>query len=114
MLLRRLLPYARPWANLFLFTLVLVPIVTAASLAQPLLIRETIQASLVERSSVALGRVVGLFAIAIFVEFMARFAQQYTLQLAGQRTVAAIRTATYARVQRLPLSFSIARPSAAS
>ncbi len=104
-LLRRLLPYAQPWANLFLLTLVLVPVVTGASLAQPLLIRQTIQASLVEHSSVALGRVVAMFAVAIFVEFMARFAQQYTLQLAGQRTVAAIRTATYERVQRLPLSY---------
>lgn len=104
-LLRRLWPFARPYARLFILTLCLVPIVTAASLSQPLLMRATIQASLVERSSSALGRVVVLFAIAITVEFMARFAQQYALQLAGQRTVAAIRTATYARVQRLPLSY---------
>lgn len=104
-LLRRLWPFAKPYTRLFVATLLLVPIVTGASLCQPLLIRETIQASLVERSSLALGRVVGLFAIAITVEFMARFAQQYALQLAGQRTVAAIRTATYARVQRLPLSY---------
>jgi len=104
-LLRRLWPFAKPYTRLFLGTLLLIPFVTGASLAQPLLMRATIQASLVERSSAALGRVVGMFAIAITVEFMARFAQQYTLQLAGQRTVAAIRTATYERVQRLPLSY---------
>lgn len=104
-LLRRLLPFARPSAWLFVATLLLVPVVTGASLVQPLLIRETIQASLVERSSMALGRVVMFFAIAITVEFMARFGQQYALQLGGQRTVAAIRAATYARVQRLPLSY---------
>jgi ATP-binding cassette subfamily B protein len=104
-LLRRLWPFARPYARFFVATLLLVPVVTGASLCQPLLIRATIQASLVERSSTALGRVVGLFAIAIFVEFMARFAQQYSLQLAGQRTVAAIRTATYERVQKLPLAY---------
>jgi ATP-binding cassette subfamily B multidrug efflux pump len=104
-LLRRLWPFAKPYARFFLATLCLVPVVTGASLVQPLLMRETIQASLVERSSVALGRVVILFGIAITVEFLARFAQQYALQLAGQRTVAAIRTATYERVQRLPLTY---------
>ncbi len=104
-LLGRLWPFARTHGRLLLTTLLLVPVVTGASLTQPLLIREAIHASLVERSSVALGHVVLLFALAIGVEFTARFAQQYTLQLAGQRTVAAIRAATYARVQRLPLAY---------
>jgi ATP-binding cassette subfamily B protein len=104
-LLRRLWPFAREHAASFVLTLLLVPVVAGASLSQPLLIRETIHASLVERSSAALARVVGLFAIAITTEFLARFAQQYALQLGGQRTVAAVRAATYARVQRLPLAY---------
>ena len=104
-LLGRLWPFARAHTRLFVLTLSLVPIIAIASLAQPLLIRETIHASLVERSSAALARVVVLYAIAITTEFLARFAQQYALQLAGQRTVAAVRAATYDRVQRLPLSY---------
>lgn len=104
-LLARLWPFARTHASLLLVTLALVPIVAAASLAQPMLIRETIQVSLVERSSSALGRVVLWFALAITAEFLARFGQTYTLQLAGQRIVAAIRTASYERVQSLPLSY---------
>jgi ATP-binding cassette subfamily B protein len=104
-LLRRLWPFARAHLGLFGGTLAMVPFITLASLAQPMLLRATIDAALVERSSAALGRVVTMFAVAITVEFLARFGQQYWLQLGGQRTVAAIRAATYARVQRLPLAY---------
>lgn len=104
-LLRRLWPFAAPHKLLFGITLLFVPVVAAASLLQPLLLRETINAALVERSGAALGRVVSFFALAIGVEFVARFLQVYTLQLGGQRTVAGVRAATYARVQRLPLAY---------
>jgi ATP-binding cassette subfamily B multidrug efflux pump len=104
-LLKRLWPFAAPHKLLFLVTLVFVPVVAGASLLQPLLLRQTINAALVERSSAALGHVVLLFAGAISVEFVARFLQVYTLQLGGQRTVAGVRAATYARVQRLPLAY---------
>ena len=104
-LLRRLWPFAAPHKLLFAVTLLFVPVVAGASLLQPLLLREAINAALVERSASALGRVVTFFAIAIGVEFVARFLQVYTLQLGGQRTVAGVRMATYARVQRLPLAY---------
>ncbi len=104
-LLRRLWPFAAPHKLLFGITLLFVPVVAGASLMQPLLLREAINAALVERSGVALGHVVVLFAVAITVEFVARFLQVYTLQLGGQRTVAGVRAATYERVQRLSLAY---------
>ncbi|GAB4198443.1 MAG: ABC transporter ATP-binding protein [Sandaracinaceae bacterium] len=104
-LLRRLLPFARPSAWLFVVAGLLVPVTALAGLVQPLLLRDAVDATIVHRSADQLVRVAGLFGVAIAVEFVTRFAQTYALQLAGQRTIAALRRATYAKVQTLPLAY---------
>lgn len=104
-LLRRLGPFARPSLWLFVLSGVLVPITSLAGLVQPLLQRAAIDAAIVTHSAADLLQVAVLFGVAIFVEFITRFAQTYALQLGGQRTVAALRRATYAKVQRLPLTY---------
>lgn len=104
-LLRRLLPFARPSLGLFVLAGVLIPFTALAGLVQPLLLRAAVNAAIVDRSADELLRVAGLFAVAIAVEFVTRFAQTYALQLAGQRTIASLRRATYAKVQTLPLSY---------
>jgi ATP-binding cassette subfamily B protein len=104
-LLRRLLPFARPSLWLFVVAGVLIPFTALAGLVQPLLLRAAVNAAIVERSADELLRVAGLFGVAIAVEFVTRFVQTYTLQLAGQNTIAGLRRATYAKVQTLPLSY---------
>lgn len=104
-LLMRLWPYARGHKLLFGIACVLVPVVTLAGLAQPVLVRNAIWAAAAERSVPAVGSVAAMFAVAISIEFVARFIQTWTLQLAGQRTVADLRKATFERVLRLPLSY---------
>jgi ATP-binding cassette subfamily B protein len=104
-LLGRLAPYARGHRRLFVLALVLVPVTTVASLAQPALVREALVAAVSLRSEAALAQVVLGFAAAIGVEFFARIVQTWALQLAGQRTIAALRRATYERALRLPLSY---------
>ncbi len=104
-LLKRLAPFARPSLALFVIAGVLVPITSLAGLVQPLLQRAAVQAAIVDRSAPDLLRVAGFFGVAILVEFITRFAQTYALQLGGQRTVAALRRATYTKVQHLPLSY---------
>jgi ATP-binding cassette subfamily B protein len=104
-LLARLLPYARPHLPLLLVALVLVPVTALASLVQPILIRDAIDAALMPHSISDLSRIAALFAVAIGVEFFARFAQMYALQLGGQRTIADLRRATYAKIQRLSLGY---------
>ena len=104
-LLRRLAPFARPSLALFVIAGVLVPITSLSGLVQPLLQRAAVQAAIVDHSASDLLHVAFLFGIAILVEFLTRFAQTYALQLGGQRTIAALRRAAYAKVQRLPLSY---------
>lgn len=104
-LLKKLWPHARAHRHLFAVALALVPVVTLAGLAQPVLIRDAIWAATAERSADAVARVAALFGAAIGVEFLARFAQTWALQLGGQRTVADLRRVTFERVLRLPLSY---------
>lgn len=104
-LLARLLPWARPHALLFAISFVLVPVSALSGLVQPLFIREAIDAAIVVRSAEILREVTLFFGLAVLVDFISRVAQMYALQLAGQRTIADLRSSTYAKVQRLPLAY---------
>ncbi len=104
-LLRRLLPYLRPHSLLLGTALAMMPISAIAALFQPLLIKGAIDASLVDHSSEALMRVVGLFAVSIVVEFFTRFAQTYLMQLAGQRSTADLRRHVFRHIQGMSLRY---------
>ena len=104
-LLRRLVPFARPHAWLFVGALVTMPLAALAALVQPLMVKGAIEATLVSRSADALMVVVFAFAAAITVEFITKFAQTYLMQLAGQRTTADLRRAVFEHVQQLRVSY---------
>ncbi|HJL19645.1 MAG TPA: ABC transporter ATP-binding protein [Sandaracinaceae bacterium LLY-WYZ-13_1] len=104
-LLRRLVPYAKPHKLLFGTALVMMPLASGAALFRPLLIKEAIDAALVEQSREGLMETVWFFMAAIVVEFLARFAQIYTMQLGGQRALAQLRRDTFAKIQRLHISY---------
>lgn len=104
-LLRRLLPFVKPHLALVILTLLLIPISSAATLFQPLLLKGAVDAALVERSAAEVGRVALLFGLVIAIEFVARFAHTYTIELAGQRTVRDVRRATFAKIQRLGVRY---------
>ena len=104
-LLGRLWPFARRHALFFALSLGLVPVTALAGLVQPVLIREAIDAAIVDRSAARLGEVTLFFGAAVLADFVARFAQMFALQLGGQRTIADLRRASYAKVQRLALGY---------
>ncbi|MEM1415026.1 MAG: ABC transporter ATP-binding protein [Myxococcota bacterium] len=104
-LLRRLAPYLRPHLRLFAGALVMMPLAAASGLVQPLLLKQAIDATVVEKSESALLQVVAFYAIAITGEFLTRFGQTYLLQLAGQRTTAGLRSRVFAHVQRLRVAY---------
>jgi ATP-binding cassette subfamily B protein len=104
-LLKRMYPWVRPHALLLGGALLLMPVASLVSLAQPYLIKLAIDATLVERSAAALREVVVLFVAALLAEFVTRFGQTYLMQLAGQRTMAGLRRATFRHVQRLRVGY---------
>lgn len=104
-MLRRLWPYARPNLTIFAAALLTLPLSMGASLIQPLLIRDAIDAAILSHSRSALLAAVWTFLGALVVEFFARFGQVYALQLAGQRTLARLRIDVFQKIQRLHIRY---------
>ncbi len=109
-LFRRMLPFAKRHKLLFGLALLFMPVASLASVAQPYLVKMAIDAALVEESAGALQSVVWMYAAVVVCEFVARFTQRYTMQLAGQRTMADLRRYVYRHVMRLPTRHFDATP----
>ena len=104
-LLKRLVPWMKPQLKILGAAFGLMPIAALATVLQPLLIKGAVDAAIVERSSAALGTVIVWFAIAIVVEFLARFGQTYFMQLAGQLSMASLRRDVFRHIQRLGVQY---------
>lgn len=104
-LLRRLLPYVRPHAFLLVVSLVLMPAAALANLLQPYLLKLAVDAALVQQSAEALLQIVAFFGATIAGEFVARFGQIYTMQLAGNRAMADLRRDVFRHIQRLRVGY---------
>jgi len=104
-LLRRMRPYLRPHRVLLFVAFAAMPAVAGANLVQPLLLKRAIDAVVVEGGRSALMTVVALYAAATLAETVFRFVQTYTMQLAGQRSMADLRRAVFEHIQRLPVRY---------
>jgi ATP-binding cassette subfamily B multidrug efflux pump len=105
-MLRRLLPFiGRRPGLLFALALGMTPVASGAALFQPLLKKAAVDATIVHHSADALMDAVWLFVLTIAVQFVASFAQVYSLQLAGQQILARLRSVTFAKIQRLHTSY---------
>ncbi len=102
-MLRDLLPYARRHKLLYGIAFTLMPLGAAAAVAQPMLLQKAINATGVGFDAGALGMVIALYALVVCVRFAASFAETYSMQLAGQRTMAELRSAVFAHIQRLSI-----------
>jgi len=104
-LLRRLLPYMRGHAFLFVSALLLIPLTAIAQLGQPYLLKLAVDAAVVQRSASILGNIVAAFAGVVVFEFVTRFGQIYAMQLAGQRAMADLRRAVFLHTQKTRVSY---------
>ena len=102
-MLRDLLPYAKQHKALFVIAFCLMPIGAISASLQPLLLQRTINATGLGADVSALGTVILLYACLVCVRFSASFAETYAMQLAGQRTMAGLRSAVFAHIQKLSI-----------
>jgi ATP-binding cassette subfamily B multidrug efflux pump len=104
-LLRNLLPYLKPHWPLLAAALLLVPVTSLATLVQPYIVKRVVDAVLAHPDPNEWTRMVGFFAIATLVHFTAGFVQTYTMQLAGQRSMADLRRQAFRKSQRMAVSY---------
>lgn len=104
-LLRRLLPYLRPQVPLILLALLLMFVVMAAQLAEPLLIKKLIDENLVPGRLEGFPAILLLFVVAFGTAMAGRFGQIYTMERTGQNVIMALRNEVFAHLQRLDSAF---------
>jgi len=104
-LLRRLWTYVRSYRAVFWGALLLSPVNQAFSLIQPYLLMIGIDRYVAARDLAGLGRLATIFSIAVVGEFVSYYGQSYLTMLVAQRSLADLRVALFAHLQRLPMAF---------
>jgi ATP-binding cassette subfamily B protein len=104
-LMRRLLHYLRPYWRQVLVAFAAIVVGSAASLAQPYLIKVAIDRYIAAGRLDGLDRLAGLYFVILLASFAAEYVQTWTLQLTGQRIMFDLRMAIYGHLQRLDLRY---------
>src|SRR5437868_7944504 len=104
-LMRRLLHYLRPYSADVAIAFVAITAGSAASLAQPYLMKVAIDRYIAAGRVDDLDRLAILYLVILVVAFGAEYAQTWTMQLTGQRIMFDLRMAIYGHLQRLDLRY---------
>jgi len=104
-LLRRLWQFVRPYRAVFWTALLLSPVNMLFSLVQPYLVKIGIDRYVLTGDGAGLRRIGLLFAAALVGEAFTYYGQQYLTMVLAQRSLADLRIALFARLQRFPMAF---------
>ncbi|MBT0651810.1 ABC transporter ATP-binding protein [Geomobilimonas luticola] len=104
-LMGRFVGYLRPYRWLVAVTLILLPPMAAARLAQPYLLKIAIDNHIVKGEMEGLPLLAGWFILLILAESLFTYAQVWLLQYVGQKVMFDLRLALFSHVQRMPASF---------
>ena len=110
-ILKRLRPYVQEHGGLLLLASLTLPLLAAAQLVAPYLLRLAIDRHVTPAATGDVSALEGLWElILVFLaiqigEMAMRFVQMYLMQLAGQRMMHDLRMATFRHLQRLSMSF---------
>jgi ATP-binding cassette subfamily B protein len=104
-LMGRFLAYLRPYRWLVLLTLAILPLTTAAKLAQPLLIKLAIDNHIITGHLEGVPKIAAGFMALILVESLLSFIEVWLLQYIGQKIMQDLRMELFVHVQRLSTSF---------
>jgi ATP-binding cassette, subfamily B, multidrug efflux pump len=102
---RRLLAYLQPHRVQLVLVLALILVGTLATTAGPYLIGQAIDTAIAGRDPNMLAWIMVLLLLSYLTNFAAMRSQFLIMGAVGQRTLARIRTALFAHVQRLPLAY---------
>ena len=104
-LMRRLLQYLRPYWRQVGVALGAILVGSAASLAQPYLIKVAIDRYIAAGRLDGLDRIALLYLAILVAAFAAEYVQTWSMQFTGQRIMFDLRMAIYGHLQRLDLRF---------
>jgi len=101
--LRKLLPYFRPYLRRSVLTILLMLLVTGATLAAPALAQVAIDDGIVPKDKGMLVLAVSLLVVAGLVGWLAGYGQSYLSSWVGERVLLDLRTRTFSHMMGLSL-----------
>jgi len=104
-LMRQLWRFVRPHGRLVLLTALLIPCTIAFELAQPYLLKIAVQRHIAPRHLEGLEVIAAGFVALVIMQSLSSFAEQWALQLLGQRSMHDLRLAIYDHVLRQRAAF---------
>src|SRR5262245_49010468 len=104
-LLKRLWQYIRPYRREFWLSMGCLPVTSLFSLAQPYILKVTIDRYIATRSPRGVAVMGVLFAVTLVAEFTFLYVQYYLTMLVAQKSLADLRVAIFAHVQQLEAAF---------
>ncbi len=104
-LIHRLWTFVRPYRGIFWSAFLLSPMNQGFSLVQPYLLMLGIDRYVAAKDTAGLERLAVFFVVAVAGEFVTYYGQSYLTMLVAQRSLADLRVALFAHLQRLPMSF---------
>jgi ATP-binding cassette, subfamily B, multidrug efflux pump len=104
-LIGRLWAFVRPYRAVFWGAFLLSPANQLFSLVQPYLFMQGIDRHVATGEVAGLRGIVTLLAVAVAGEFASYYGQSYLTMVVAQRSLADLRVAVFAHLQRLPMSF---------
>jgi ATP-binding cassette, subfamily B, multidrug efflux pump len=104
-LMRRLLHYLRPYWRSVLVAFVAIVAGSAASLAQPYLVKVAIDRHIAAGQPEGLGRLAAIYLAILVGAFAFEYLQTWTMQLTGQKIMFDLRTAIYGHLQKLDVRY---------
>jgi ATP-binding cassette subfamily B protein len=110
-LFKRFLLAVQPYRRSAWLSLGMLPILALAKLVQPWLVKEAIDRAILPGRLELLGLFALLFCAALLIEGLLMYWQGYQVQLVGQKIMADMRGAAFAKLPRLPASYYEKNPS---
>jgi ATP-binding cassette subfamily B multidrug efflux pump len=104
-LMRRLLPYLRPYRRRLALAILFLLGTGLLDLAGPYLTKVAIDNYIIPGHPDGLKGIVALYVGALAISFVLRYWMNYFIQFVGQRVMYDMRNEIFAHLQRLPLSF---------
>jgi ATP-binding cassette subfamily B multidrug efflux pump len=103
-LLRKLWPFVRPHASYIVISLVTLVVMACVNLARPLLVGDVVRQAVARDPDRLLRDGIGLALLLVLLQSLS-FAQMYTMQIAGARAMADLRSEVFRFFQRLRLRY---------
>ncbi len=110
-ILKRFLPFIRPYRKLALTGLGLLPFISVVGVIPPLLIKTAIDTCIIPGDIIGLLPIAAILLAVLCIEAVLAFGQAWCVQIVGQYIMADLRRIGFAKLMRLPRSWYDWQPS---